>query len=492
MKKLSIIIVGVLFGIQGFSQENVFLKREFWDTKPSIETIDLKIKEGNDIAEATSSNFDGVVYAILQEAPNKTIEYAISKEGNDVNKLTHDGRTYIFWAAYKGNVELMEHLISKGAKTNLTDDKGSTIMNFAALSGQKNTKVYDVCLANGADLNKDLTPYGANALLLAAPFDTDFSLINYFTSKGLDLNSVDTDGNGIFNYVAKTGNINLLNQLLEKGVKFNDNAMIFASQGTRNTTNTLEFFQYLEGLGIKPNVISKDGTTALHTLASRTKDLKLLGYFIEKGVDVNQADANGVTAFMNAASRNSLEVVTFLSSNVKDVNAKNNKGETALSLAVANNSLEVVKYLILISKSEDVKVIDANGNHLGYYLLQSYNSKNRDAFEAKLNLLQSKGLDITLAQKDGNTLYHLALDKNDLELLKRLQSFKIDINAKNNDGLTALHKAAMKASDTEVLKYLISMGADKSITTDFEESVYDLASENELLSQKSINIDFLK
>jgi ankyrin repeat protein len=137
-------------------------------------------------------------------------------------------------------------------------------------------------------------------------------------------------------------------------------------------------------------------------------------------------------------------------------------------------------------------VLDANGNHLGYYLLQSYNSKNTDAFESKLNLLQSKGLDITLAQKDGNTLYHLALDKNDLELLKRVQQFNVDINAKNNEGLTALHKAAMKASDTEVLKYLISIGADKSITTDFEETVYDLASENELLSQKNIVIDFLK
>jgi ankyrin repeat protein len=193
---------------------------------------------------------------------------------------------------------------------------------------------------------------------------------------------------------------------------------------------------------------------------------------------------------MNAVNRNKLEVITFISSYVKDINAKNKKGETALSLAVANNSPEIVEFLI--GKNADVNVLDANGNHLGYYLLQSYNSKNRDAFETKLNMLQSKGLDITLAQKDGNTLCHLALDKNDLELLKRIQKFNVDINAKNNEGLTALHKAAMKASDTEVLKYLISIGADKSITTDFEETVYDLASENELLSQKNIAIDFLK
>ncbi len=56
MKKLSIFIIGCLFALQGFSQENVFLKREFWDTKPTVETIDLKIREGNDIAQANESN----------------------------------------------------------------------------------------------------------------------------------------------------------------------------------------------------------------------------------------------------------------------------------------------------------------------------------------------------------------------------------------------------------------------------------------------------
>src|SRR5690606_28565936 len=262
--------------------------------------------------------------------------------------------------------------------------------------------------------------------------------------------SVDADGNGIFNYVSKTGNIPLLNQLLEKGVKFDNNAMIFASQGTRNTTNTLEFFQYLEGLGIKPTTIAKDGSTALHALASRTKDLKILSYFIEKGVDVNKADANGITAFMNAVNRNSLEVVKLLSTHVKDINAKNNKGETALSMAVANNSPEIVEFLI--EKNADVNVLDANGNHLGYYVMQSYNSKNTNAFETKLNLLQSKGLDITTAQKDGNTLYHLALNNRDLTLLKRVHQFKTDNNSKNNEGLTALHTEALTANKAEASK----------------------------------------
>ena len=202
-----------------FCARKYIFKRDFWKSNPTIATVEAKIKEGNNIAEANKSNFDAVVYAILQDAPVATIKHIQSKKGNDANKLTHDGRTYIFWAAYKGNVEVMEYLLSKGAKTDITDDKGNTILNFAAASGQKNTKVYDLCIANGANVKTDVTPKGANALLLAAPYDKDFVLINYFTSKGAAMNSVDADGNGIFNYVVKTGNIELLNQLIEKGVK---------------------------------------------------------------------------------------------------------------------------------------------------------------------------------------------------------------------------------------------------------------------------------
>ena len=67
----------------------------------------------------------------------------------------------------------------------------------------------------------------------------------------------------------------------------------------------------------------------------------------------------------------------------------------------------------------------------------------------------------------------------------------IDINAKNNEGNTALHIAAMKAKDAEILKFLIEQGADVKATTDFDESVYDLASENELLKKNKIDINFL-
>ncbi|MEO1031920.1 MAG: ankyrin repeat domain-containing protein [Bacteroidota bacterium] len=113
-------------------------------------------------------------------------------------------------------------------------------------------------------------------------------------------------------------------------------------------------------------------------------------------------------------------------------------------------------------------------------------------FETKLELLTEAGLDLSKPQGHGKTLYHLAIEKNNLNLLKRIHEFKVDINAKNKDGLTPLHLAAMKAQNQDMLKYLISIGADKTVKTDFEETVYDLASENELLQKNNININFLK
>ena len=77
-------------------------------------------------------------------------------------------------------------------------------------------------------------------------------------------------------------------------------------------------------------------------------------------------------------------------------------------------------------------------------------------------------------------------------LVKKAISFDQEINLKNDNGLTPLHLAAMKSKDNKVLKTLIESGADTALLTDFDESVYDLAKENEFLIANKVNIEFLK
>ena len=97
-----------------------------------VETVKTAIEEGNDPTQLNPNSFDPMVYAILQDAPLETLQYLQSIKDNDVNKLTHDGRTYIFWAAYKGNDSFMQYLLDNGAKTDILDDHGLTPLNFAA------------------------------------------------------------------------------------------------------------------------------------------------------------------------------------------------------------------------------------------------------------------------------------------------------------------------------------------------------------------------
>lgn len=498
MKKnlfISFALVATLF--VNAQQKNTLLEQSFWKTNPDVNAVKAEIAKGNSPSASTPNAFDVTVMAINNDAPAATIQFLLEQPGNEVSKLTHDNRIYLHWAANKGNVAIVEYLISKGSDLNLEDSKGETPLTFAAVGGQSNTALYEAFFKAGTDPKKKYKD-GVNLLLMAIASDKNLTLSNYFTTKGMSIKDTDSNGNTAFDYAAKSGNLPLLKSLLEKGVKATDNGLLFAAQGSRRDVTSLETYKYLvEDLKIKPTTTSKSGETVLHLLASKANQSEIINYFLSKGVDANKANNEGNTALMAAASPRDIAVLELLLPIVKNNNVQNLKGESALTMAVKTGNPEAIT--VLLNKGADVKVLDKDGNNLGYYLIQSYRPSGRgpeattqDPFETKIKLLQDKGLNLATPQKDGNTLYHFAVIKNDLALLKKIAALNIDINAKNKDGLTALHKAAMISKDDAILKYLISMGAKKEITTDFDESAYALAKENESLTTNKIALEFLK
>jgi len=490
MKKILITIL-TLATLTVQAQKNAFYEQSFWKGNADVVAIKAEIAKGSSPSQLNPNAMDAIVFAINNEAPQESILFLLAQPGNDVNKITHDGRTYLFWAASRGNIPVMDYLLKNGAKVNLQDSHGYSPLTFAATGGQKNTKVYDLLIQKGVNLKTDLNHDGANALLIAIPSDKDFTLTDYFVSKGLDINSKDEAGNTAFNYVARGGNIELMNKLIQKGIKFNDNAIIMASQGTRRDANGIEVYKYLEGLKIKPTAIGRNGENVLSYIVRKPKQEEIINYFISKGVDVNHADKDGNTPFMNAAGANrDLATLELVLKHVKNINQVNSKGVSALAMAVSNNSPEAVQ--LLLDKGADIKINDKSGDNLIAYLFQAYSPQRAEEFEAKLKILADKGLDVNAVQQNGNSLYHLAVAKNDLTLLKRLEPLKIDVNLKNKEGYTALHKAAMTAKQTDIMQYLVTIGAKKDVTTSFKETPYDLASENEYLTKNKVSIDFLK
>lgn len=546
MKKIVIALFCSL-SLAASAQQNTLLSSTFWQDAPSVDAVKAEIAKGNSPSQSTANAFDPIYYAISAQAPIETIKFLLDQPGNTPDKLTHDGRTYLHWAAYRGNTELMEYLLAKGAKIDIQDTHATTPLTFAASAAQQNTKVYDILIAHGANVKKDLGPDGANVLLLAIGNDKDLKLTDYFINKGLDLKSVDAAGNNAFSYAAKSGNIDQLKAVIKKGAAVSPNAMLLAAQsgGARRggpdaapAVDPLAMYNYLESLGVKANVTNKTGQNVLHYIVRKTNQVDVVKYFLAKGVNVNQADEDGNTPFiLAAASSRDTALINLLLSKTRNINQANETGATALTMAVRGNSPEIIR--LLISKGADAKVLDTKGNNLAYYLVDAYRPQRAggpqgggergqgapggqqgqgggrpggqqgmggqqgggergaagprtDDFDTKLQILKESGLNVAATQANGNTLYHLAVAKNDLSLFKRLQPLGIDINAKNKEGMTALHKAALVAKDDTLLKYLLSIGAKKDEVTNFKETAFDLAAENEFLSKNNVSVNFLK
>ncbi|WP_158727727.1 MULTISPECIES: ankyrin repeat domain-containing protein [unclassified Flavobacterium] len=481
-------------------QKNSLLDQSFWKTKPDVNTVKAEIDKGNSPSASTSNSFDVTVMAINNDAPEATIKYLLEQPGNEVSKLTHDNRIYLHWAANKGNSAIVEHLIAKGSDINLEDSKGETPLTFAAIGGQSNTALYEAFFKAGTDPKKKYKD-GVNLLLMAIASDKSLALTNYFTSKGMSLKDTDADGNTAFDYAARSGNITLLKSLIEKGVKYTNNALLFAAQGSRREATSLETYKYLvEDLKLKPTIANKNGEMVLYYLAGKPNQIETINYFLAKGVPLNTRNSDGNTPIMVAASTRDTAVLELLLPLVSNVNAQNEKGESALTIAVKYGTPEAVR--ALLNKDANPKVLNKDQHNLGFYLIQSYkpmtgkpenaNGSVQDPFDLKMKFLQEKGLDLVASQKDGNTLIHFAVAKNDLELVKKVAALPIDLNSKNKDGLTALHKAAMISKDDVILKYLLSIGVKKDSTTELDETAYSLAKENETLITNKIDLEFLK
>lgn len=478
------------------SAQNVFLNRDYWKNSPSLEQVKADIKAGNDATELNRYAFDATIYALLEKADNDVIKYLLSLDGNPIDKKTHDSRIYLHWAAYAGKVEIVNYLLNQGSSVTELDSHGYTPLAFAANAGQKNKALYDAFEKYGVSLLDEKNENGANLLLLVAPSLSSETELGYFLGKGFKLNSKDNTGNGIFSYAAKSGNIDFLKLLVDKGVDYKSvnneggNATLYASMGRRGSKYSIETFKYLESLGIKANVVGDYGRNPLHCIGYTSTDVALFEYFMSKDVDVNLQDDGGDNPFMSAANSNTLDIVRLLFPKVKNINVQDENGRSALAMATNRNTVDVVEFLL--ENGADIRTEDKEGNTLAYYLLNTFKQNENSAFEAKLKLLKAKGLSLTKKQNGGNTLLHLATLKNNQALLKRLLSFKIDVNAKNDEGYTALHLAAMKSDTDAILKHLLKHGANQGIKTEFDESAFDLASENELLQKNNVSLNFLK
>lgn len=476
---------------------NPLISQDFWQAKPTLSSVQAEVAKGYSPSEPNGRMMDPTTLAILSGATPEVVDYLVRQQGNSVDKKTHHYRTYLHWAALKGDRAIVKLLLDRGANIYTPDEHGNTPLTYAVGSGMHDRAVIELFTSAGYDL-KARSRSGATLLLLAIAGDKHFVLTDYFLSKGLSLSDVDASGASAFDYATQSGSVEHLRAVLARGARPTAQAISMAAGG-RGATSGLDVYKYLvEELKQDPKTLDKNGNTLLHLIATKPRQSDIAAYLVGLGVPANAANVDGNTPLILAAGGRDPQLVEYLLT-VSQLEQANLKGETALTRAVSYGTPAVVK--LLLDRGANVQVRDVNGHNLTYYLAQGYREPMPSSsqhpqevapFDEKLSLLAQAGLDIKAAQPDGSTLYHYAASRGSLSMLEAVAKLGLDINAINDEGLTALHKAALTAKDTRVLRRLVELGADKTLRTELDETAYDLARENGYLQRSGEDISFLK
>ena len=216
IKSTLCICLVLLFSMEIIAQENLFLSRDYWKLNPSVEQIKTAIVDGNDPSQLNKNGFDAPVYALLENVNTKSIKYLLTLEGNTINKRTHDDRTYIFWAAYKANLDIMKYLFDKGSILSIEDSYGNTPVMFCAVKGQTNIAVYDLFEKHGLPMNQ-IQKQG-NTLLHLASQHNKLLVLETLAVYGIDIDKKNNEGYTALHLAAmKTEEDSVLKHLLSKG-----------------------------------------------------------------------------------------------------------------------------------------------------------------------------------------------------------------------------------------------------------------------------------
>lgn len=136
------------------------------------------------------------------------------------------------------------------------------------------------------------------------------------------------------------------------------------------------------------NKTDDDGETPLHVATMLDAKIEIIQYLIEKSVNINAKNNNGLTPLHHAVRKSNLEIIKYLITKGAKVNEQDNNGYTPFHWAVlaSNPDIDVIKYLLkkntdinVKAKNEMTPLDEANntGNQIVIDLLKRQQLKNK-------------------------------------------------------------------------------------------------------------------
>jgi len=270
--------------------------------------------------------------AVVEAAKNgdrETIRALLQRKA-DVNAAEPDGSTALHWASYRDDVETADLLIRAGAKVNAATDLGVTPLWPASENGS--SAMVRRLLEAGANPNLALVA-GETPLMVAARSGYP-EVVEMLLAKGANPNAHGTRGQTALMWAVSQQHPEVVKALLAHHADLN-----------------LRSDMWTDVMAVPPHgylpynkAVPHGGETAL-MFAARVGDLASAKLLVAAGANVKDADAWGVSATTLAAHSGFTDLVLFLLDKGADPNAAPN-GFTALHEAVMRRDEKMVASLL--------------------------------------------------------------------------------------------------------------------------------------------------
>ena len=246
-------------------------------------------------------------------------------------------------------------------------------------------------------------------------------------------------------------------------------------QKTLSSQNpNIKLIETLLDTGADVNEQDEMGETPLHKALATQYPKEIVSLLIKHGADVNIKDKEGRLPIHKVLSSQNpdIRLLTLLLENGADVNAKDKNGETPLQKALKLPhsflfSQVLLKHGAVIEnddpqkKSSDEKTPDkAQNMSMNAKLISPTMLVSRDT--SYIAMLLEKGLDVNSKDNQGNSLLHKAIFYQNKNLLDLLIQKGADVNVKDNRGETPLI-LAIKFHRLDIVRLLIEKGADVNV-----------------------------
>ncbi|XP_046838549.1 ankyrin-1-like isoform X2 [Vespa crabro] len=283
-------------------------------------------------------------------------------------------------------------------------------------------------------------------------------------SKGANVNACNNSDKFPLQIAIKKKSMKIIEELIQKGA--NVNIKVYYEN---QNIPLVEYAMVESNENIVTLLIEKDASLTFNNnneekvlhYVIKNGLLELLKQLINKGININLKINEDETPLIIAVKQGQLEIVIFLCKMGADINTRTSRNSTPLHFAVSCPvSFEITEFLI-----NNGAEIDAE-NVFGYTPLQCalYDKNFRTA-----KLLVEKGANINriyinthyARQRLGGTLLHWASRNwNSDELMKFLITNGADINATERDGRTPLCLLVKHNGTSEMVTFFVKNGAD--------------------------------